>query len=387
MIKLTMWHNNRDQFYLAVCNEVIEELEKKYPNVSLQMEALDYYYYKEFLANIESADELPDIFMVLGDMSFRNLMSRGFVSCLDDVYPQYEEKLAGKMCEAYSLEGKKYAAPSMMNAVVMYANMDLLSEFGYTEVPATWEEMTECCDKLLAAGKIPFALSGYETWCVEEYLESIALRTCGVEELRKIFYGEATWNNKGIVEAVDLLLEMKQKGYFGEGFENVNNDRLRDMFMYGNEYAFYVNGSWNVLWFEELDRNIAVAPFPVFDDTKSEYMQLIGGPGDAFAVSAASPNAEIAGQYAMDFSMTLSRHLYLAGDYYPVWAVDYDCPEASVMRKQVTEMLHNIESFLLYGETVMQGEKNALYLEVMSKIMSGSMTGQQFAEYMAALIR
>ena len=384
---LKMWHDRTSPFEIEIYKKVAAELAEKYPNITLEIEVIDMSGYRNLLAGIKRADELPDIFLVLGDMSFQNLMKQGLVSCFDDVYPQYEEKLAEKMCEAYSLEGKKYAAPSVMNAVVMYANMDVLAQVGYTAIPKTWDEMKNCCELLIDAGKIPFAISGRETWCLEEYLESIALRTCGEEELRKIFYGEATWNNEGIVEAVDLLQEMKQKGYFGWNYGEIYNDQVKEAFMEGNRYAFYVNGSWDVSWFEKSDSKITAEPFPVFDTSKSEYNRLIGGPGDAFAVSSATKNPEIAKQYAMDFAQLISRYLYLAEEAYPVWAVDYDCSELSVMRQQMAEMLLNTDSFLFYCDTVIPTEELMVYAVETGRILEDTMTGKQYAEKLAEGIR
>ena len=84
---------------------------------------------------------------------------------------------------------------AVADIVAMFANMDLLKEAGWDHVPQTYEDLTACCDALVAKGIIPFGCAGKETWCVTEYLEPIIEKTIGYEALNKIFAGQGTWND------------------------------------------------------------------------------------------------------------------------------------------------------------------------------------------------
>jgi predicted glycoside hydrolase/deacetylase ChbG (UPF0249 family) len=49
-----------------------------------------------------------------------------------------------------------------MNIVGLFANMELLEQVGYTEIPGTYDEFIACCDKLKAAGIIPTHIDSHE---------------------------------------------------------------------------------------------------------------------------------------------------------------------------------------------------------------------------------
>jgi len=115
---------------------------------------------------------------------------------------------------------------------------------GWDHVPETYEDLTKCCDDLLAKGIIPFGCAGKETWCVTEYLEPIIIKTIGFEALNKIFAGEATWNDPDIAGAVTTFQEMINKGYFDPNGAALGNDEVKANFLAGKT-AFYQNGSRN----------------------------------------------------------------------------------------------------------------------------------------------
>ena len=165
-----------------------------------------------------------------------------------------------------------------MNIVGLFANMDLLAEVGYTEVPGTYEEFIACCDALKAKGIIPFGCAGKETWCVTEYLESVIEKSVGADTLNDIFLARDTWNNPEVGAAVDTFQKLVNDGYFDPSGIGLTNDEVKNNFMAG-KYAFYMNGTWNCADFaanEEFLPKVKVAEFPVINADKAKLGQLIG---------------------------------------------------------------------------------------------------------------
>jgi len=191
--------------------QAIADYEAAHPGVKIEMEAFENESYKtKIKAAMMGGDteDLPDIFFSWSGGFLGEFVNAGRVVCLDEYFKAYADKLPESMLSTTTYEGKHYGVPTTFNIVAMYANMDLLAEVGYDHVPQTYEDLTACCDALLAKGIIPFGCAGKETWCVTEYLEPIIIKTIGYEALGKIFAGEATWNDPDIATAVTTFQEM-----------------------------------------------------------------------------------------------------------------------------------------------------------------------------------
>ncbi|MBR5430310.1 MAG: extracellular solute-binding protein, partial [Firmicutes bacterium] len=165
---LTMWciatesDANRPAY-----EQAIAEFEEAHPDIKIEWEAFENESYKtKIKAAMSDPDTLPDIFFTWSGAFLGDFADAGTAYCLDDAYTPFAGELPEVMLSNSTYGGKHYAVPLTYNIVALFANMDLLAEAGYTEVPQTYEDLTACCDALLAKGIIPFGCAGKETWCV-----------------------------------------------------------------------------------------------------------------------------------------------------------------------------------------------------------------------------
>ena len=219
-----------------------------------------------------------------------------------------------------------------------------------------------------------------------EYLEPIIEKTIGYEKLNAIFAGTESWNDPAIATAVDALQSMVTKGYFAADGLTLGNDQIRDAFAAG-AYAFYQNGSWNCGKISEAEGNFKVALFPVMDAEKATYGQVIGGPSDSLAVSAHSPNAELAAKIAFELGKDICHYGYLAGAGLPAWTPDYDTAEVLPLVKDVAEIVANADGMVLFGDTAMSADPANIYLDYVSKVYGVEIDGNAFIEGLAATLQ
>ena len=390
---LTIWTDvpETDAYYIPF-QKAFAEMQKRYPDIFVQVASM---YSESYKTKVRAASEygaLPDIFLVNPNADYQELVRNGLLCNMDDALLTYGEKLPESMRKAFSVAGKSYAVPCETNCVVMFANMDLLAKAGYTEVPMTWDEMLLCCDKLIAAGIRPFGCAGDEQWCISEYLEFLMLRIGGRQMLEDIYYNGATWNNQAIAAAVDLFLEMVEKGYFSPDMFTMHNDEVKQRFMNG-EYAFYVNGTWNVYEFEYMDDyRIQAVPFPGFGNGMSSINEYIGGPVAGLAVPTASLNQDVAIPYACELAQLISQYQYLERTIFPVWEIDYADTQLSDMRRDTAQMLLNADGFIYFGDSALPIEEASMYLRELVDVTSQAWydegyNGTTFIENMARAIR
>ena len=369
--------------------EAIKEMQANHPNVTLNWEAFENQSYKTKIKAAVSADEMPDIFFTWSCAFLGDFVSAGKVYCLDDELAKYKDELPEVMLGNTTYDGKHYGVPTTMNIVGLFANMDLLKEAGYDEVPGTYEDFIKCCDALKAKNIIPFGCAGKETWCVTEYLESVIEKSVGADALNDIFLGRATWNNPDVGAAVDTFQELVNNGYFDPSGAGLTNDEVKANFMAG-KYAFYMNGTWNCADFaanEEFFPKVKVAEFPVINADKATLGQLIGGPSDTLAVAASSPNAAAAADYAMELGKYICHYGYLDGCGLPAWTPYGDTSAVNGLTQAVSEICANAKSYVLFGDTAMNADEANTYLSYVDQVYGCQVNGTQFIEGLAKDIR
>lgn len=388
-VALKMWciatesDSNRHSYEAA-----INDVTAKFPNVEFTWEATENEAYKTKIKAAAAANEMPDIFFTWSCAFLGNFVDQGRVYCLDTELAKYSSELPEVMLGNSTYDGKHYGVPLTMNIVGLFANMDLLGQVGYTEIPGTYEDFIACCDKLIAAGITPFGCAGKETWCVTEYLEPIIEKSVGADTLNEIFAGRATWNNADVAAAVDEFQSLVNNGYFDPNGLTLGNDEVKANFMAG-QYAFYQNGTWNCADFankENCKINVKVGEFPVVKSA-SQLGELIGGPSDTLAVAANSKNPEVAAEFAVALGREICHYGYLDGCGLPAWTPYYDASNINELTVAVSNICANAKSYVLFGDTAMQAEEAQLYLDQVAKVYGCEVDGTGFINALTSSIR
>lgn len=389
-IKLAMWciategDSNRRAYENAIA-----DMRMKYPDIEFEWESVQNEAYKTKIRSAVAANELPDIFFTWSGAFLENFVNAGKVYCLDEVLAGYKDELPESMLGNTTYNNKHYGIPTTMNIVGLFANMELLNSVGYNEIPGTFDEFIVCCDKLKASGIIPFGCAGGETWCVTEYLESVIEKSIGVEALKDIFLGRASWDNAEVAKAVDIFQGMIENGYFDPEGDLLSNDEVKDNFMDG-KYAFYMNGTWNCADFAanaEFFPKVKVAEFPVINSEAASLGQLIGGPADTLAVAAVSPNASIAAEYAAELGKLICHYGYLDGCGLPAWTPYGDTSSINTLTSTVAQICARADAYVLFGDNAMNAEDKDIYLDFVAKVYGRQIDGSGFVKGLKDAIR
>ena len=387
-ITLTLWDiATESDANRPAYDGALAAIKEAHPEIEIKEVSTENQQYKIDLATaMADPSTLPDIFFTWSGAFLGDYAENAYA--LNDVYANLaiKDSLPEVMLANGTYDGKSYAVPLTMNIVTLFANMDLLAEAGWTEIPATYEDLIKCCDDLVAKGIIPFGCSGKETWCVTEYLEPIMEKYVGAETLGSIFAGKTSWKDDDIKASVEKLQEMIAKGYFDPNGMSLGNDEVKANFIAG-QYAFYQNGSWNCGEIDNANKegkNFKVALFPVMNAERASYLQVIGGPSDSLAVSASSPNAELAAQIAFELGKEICHYGYLAGSGLPAWTPDYDTSAVKDLVNDVSAIVSSAEGMVLFGDTAMGGEAKDKYLEYVSQVYGCEVDGEGFMNGLAA---
>ena len=379
-VTLTLWSiaTESDSSHQAFVDG-IAAFEAEHPGVKIEHVTTENEAYKtKIKAAMSSGEGLPDIFFTWGMGFLGEFVNAGRVYCVDNEYEAYKDELPEAMTVNVRYDNKMYGVPYTMSLVTLYANMDLLAQVGYEDIPATYEDMMACCEALKAAGIIPFGVSGKELWCLSEYVEPLVIKSVGGQALRDMYNGEASWNNDGVVKAIEAFQGMVDNEYFDPSAAALGNDEVKNNFIAG-KYAFYQNGSWNNKDIgEQAQFNVKAGTFPVLDDSIPLY-SMIGGPNNTLAVTESSKNKDLAVEAAFFLAKFMSDADYKSGANLPCWAADPDA-EVNSLIQAAADMASKAEDMVLFGDNFLSADAANTYLDYIGLAYAGDVTPTEYVE-------
>ena len=379
-VTLTLWSiaTESDSSHQAFVDG-IAAFEAEHPGVKIEHVTTENEAYKtKIKAAMSSGEGLPDIFFTWGMGFLGEFVNAGRVYCVDNEYEAYKDELPEAMTVNVRYDNKMYGVPYTMSLVTLYANMDLLAQVGYDDIPATYEDMIACCDALKAAGIIPFGVSGKELWCLSEYVEPLVIKSVGGQALRDMYNGEASWNNDGVIKAIEAFEGMVENEYFDPSAPALGNDEVKNNFIAG-KYAFYQNGSWNNKDIgEQAQFNVKAGTFPVLDDSIPLY-SMIGGPNNTLAVTESSKNKDLAVEAAFFLAKFMSDADYKSGANLPCWAADPDA-EVNSLIQAAADMASKAEDMVLFGDNFLSADAANTYLDYIGLAYAGDVTPTEYVE-------
>ena len=379
-VTLTLWSiaTESDSSHQAFV-DAIAAFEADHPGVKIEHVTTENEAYKtKIKAAMSSGEGLPDIFFTWGMGFLGEFVNAGRVYCVDNEYEAYKDELPEAMTVNVRYDNKMYGVPYTMSLVTLYANMDLLAQVGYEDIPATYEDMMACCEALKAAGIIPFGVSGKELWCLSEYVEPLVIKSVGGQALRDMYNGEASWNNDGVVKAIEAFQGMVENEYFDPSAAALGNDEVKNNFIAG-KYAFYQNGSWNNKDIgEQAQFNVKAGTFPVLDDSIPLY-SMIGGPNNTVAVTESSKNKDLAVEAAFFLAKFMSDADYKSGANLPCWAADPDA-EVNSLIQAAADMASKAEDMVLFGDNFLSADAANTYLDYIGLAYAGDVTPTEYVE-------
>lgn len=95
------------------------------------------------------------------------------------------------------------------------------------EPPTDWDGLVAIADKYVAAGKIPFAVGGKDSWTLTDWFENIYVRTAGPDKYSELFGGTLPFTDPTVKDAltrmagliaVDKYVAGGRQGVLGTGF-------------------------------------------------------------------------------------------------------------------------------------------------------------------------
>lgn len=376
---ITVWEH--DYHFEACVRDVIAGFEKQYPNVTVEYEIKDDNYDSILSTAMQSGDG-PDLFWTNGNVTatMGNFVSNGVCEDLTDKvdYSLMPEAAMGLTM----IDGKSYSVPWLtMDTRTVYYNIDMFEENGWS-VPKTFSEFEHLLATVKAAGITPISLCPNSPWTLLFAFEPI-LSGYDAEYSKGLADYSVPAAGDVVKGCLNKMLEWADKGYFGDNWLGVADENAQYLAFTTGNTAMEIGGSWEATTFSanNPDLNFGAFAVPAEDGTTG----LVGTPANGFSVNSASENMDAALAFA-NYCATLEAQTIWVQSQGAVSASDKI--EASTdIAKMISEggkgnIYTSWQSVLNYHSQ--DAEANNIWVEDFSKVFTGGMTVDEFADEISA---
>ena len=292
-VEITMIHGwgNTEADHIAM-RQIYEEFEKVHPDIHLNLVSMpsstDVI---SKVGDLLTVGEIPDIIFTGGDgreSIYRFMVQKGYAV---DLMPYIEKDKAFEKSVSQVIkdswitkEGNLYTVSDVLLMGGYWYNEEIFKEAGITQVPKTWEEWFNACEKIenLNQDITPIILDANHI----SYLMTVILANEDIHQLENV-KGEKINVNTPVFEK--MMEQLKDISEYAKLAGNYNYLDTLDSFNKG-ESAIYINGVWaNTMIDSRLQ--VAYAPFPSDDGngiaTRSACVgYILGNTGDEKRIDA-----------------------------------------------------------------------------------------------------
>lgn len=243
---------------------------------------------------LESGEGAPDIVDIeLGKFPAFMVGDIGLME-LNEVIDPYRNNIVKSRLEIYSKDGKEYGLPTHVGTTVAFYNEKLLKDAGinYQDIK-TWDQFKEAGVKYHeATGKYFSCVETSASWMV-----NLMLAQKGGDYVDE--NGNLNLNSPELTEVLEYIKGMQETGAFATvPGGQPDNEEAYPSYNSG-EYAVQIMPFWQtsrfVNYMKDLNKQVAIAPVPVWN-TDDKETATIGGGGTGTAIVKSGKNAQLAAE-------------------------------------------------------------------------------------------
>lgn len=308
---LVIW----DQFFPESQNKLMDSFISEFEashNVKIERTLYDTESLRTTLRSALASGTGPDIFYYdAGPAFLGSFASAGLVKDLTADYEKngWNDTLSDWATERVTYSGKKYGVPHEIEFTCCYVNKAILKNIGMedaiiklggSENLYTFKDFSvyeAILQKSKEAGYIPLSLGMRNPGYGGHLYSYLVTLTAGKEKIDNILFGDGTWEDPDVVNALELFQEWNEKGYYTPSPNSVSYDETNALFFTGKT-ATNPSGTWLIA--DILDQVSNPDDFIiVMLPAEKEGLPVAAGSGigSCFAISASSKEPELAVEF------------------------------------------------------------------------------------------
>jgi raffinose/stachyose/melibiose transport system substrate-binding protein len=259
-VTLTVWWLGTGEGTTNAANQAMAAYEDANPHVTIDLSFYTYQDFSNAMPAALAAGNPPDF--VYGDPTAPNapnFVRAGQLVELSQIVEErgWRERLQPGVIEFYNpLYGDgTYGIPLASALRGIFYNKTILAEVG-GQVPTTLDEFDALLAKVKAAGYTPLAMGNLDKYGVDYYWLYLALAYLAPGDWQAFTQGTMKqepgipWGGEAVRQAMEKLLEWRDKGYFNEDYAAINSDDPNPDFIAGRIFALSNGANMNATFAE-----------------------------------------------------------------------------------------------------------------------------------------
>ncbi|MRG61168.1 extracellular solute-binding protein [Agromyces sp. CFH 90414] len=295
-VTLTWWHNATSGPLPDVWEEVATEFEEAHPGINVeqtgyQNEELQ----RTLIPNALAAGDPPDLFQVWPGGELRDQVANDYLMPLDDVLGDTIDSV-GATATPWQVDGETYGIPFTFGIEGFWYNTDLFEQAGFTEAPATLDDLNAAVEQLRSTGAAPIAVGAGDKWPAAHWWYQFALHSCSPETLKaaeaEFDFSDECWVEAGEQLQTFIGTEPFQEGFLGTPAQQGAGSSAG--LVANGQAAMELMGHWNAGTIggltpdQQVPEFLGWFPFPAIPGADGDPTSTLGG-GDGFGCSADAP--------------------------------------------------------------------------------------------------
>lgn len=283
-VKLSVWSSGAADNFQKGADEFNKRQDKI--NFVVEMQSGDY---SQYLGAKVASNDLPDMFFLNPYAQVQQFAATDRIVDLSE--EEFTTKIYDSVKDACSYDGKIYAYPMALEMLGVYYNQELFEKAGITEVPKTFSQMKEVCEKLQASGITPFAATYKDAWTLNHLFSCLQGAAVGDYEswVADMNAGKGSFRNDNSSLEFEFMDMMKENS--GGNYMDADSTSGFNAFASG-EAAMIVTGEFSLLNAQSINPDLQVGLFGVPLTENEEDAKLDVDVGICIAVNQNTPHLD-----------------------------------------------------------------------------------------------
>lgn len=366
-------------------------IEEKNPNFTLTFEYMPEVDMKQKISTLDATGDLPDMWLYSPSVPLNAFSEAGKLVNMEEAFTELGvidqvRPAAVNMLKLLSSTDKMYCVSVAYGCEGFWYNKKMFADLNL-EVPKTLDEFVAVCEALKDAGIQPLSVAGAEGWQATRIANGYILRKLGLDAMKKLSKGELAYDHPVLLEAIEFVKGLNDKGYMGESLLTVQYGTSIDLLITG-QAAMHYNGSWILgsgLTDPEVnlvgEENIGIFNFPSVPDGVTDAWFASPGNCLVFSVDKYDDVTKDWMQYVFsrygDYAM--ENYGVLSGFTYEV-----EPKGLSPITQDVINVVNSIDEGGLWFEAFMPSKQQDASWSGIQSVFTGSSTPTQFWETLEA---
>ncbi|TYB50546.1 extracellular solute-binding protein [Nonomuraea sp. PA05] len=188
----------------------------------------------------------PDIWRIWGGQLGAPFAKAKQAADLAPYYQRFgwDSSISAAAIQGMTFDGVKAGVPFTARGIGAWYNKELLAKAGIEAPPATYAELEEMNEQLVAAGITPCGLGGKYGWHVMRLFEYLLEHTTGPQLHDKLLLGQESWDRPEVVEAFTLFKKWQDSKWLPEGALGLDPADVGNWYVQG-KVAYDLEGQWS----------------------------------------------------------------------------------------------------------------------------------------------